>query len=181
LSSRLWLCLFLQLRIVAQRLGRVLPAALEDGGVQLPEGALLLNMLSIVPIGDHHYVILNDIMELFDLREDYCLAIVAQNLQEDRNTINLGNDKYSVMDAYVVTGDFIKPTEALAMIYGDAAACAATLPTESKFKDVQERLGITKMGREVVSTTMAPSSSFANDSLVDLWNAALIDEDGNQK
>ncbi|MCO5586883.1 hypothetical protein L7F22_040828 [Adiantum nelumboides] len=137
-------------------------------GVQLPEGALTLNVLPTIPIDDHHYVILNDIMELFDLREDYCLAIAAHNLEEDCNIINLDDDKYSVMDAHVIADDFIKPTKALAMIYKDVAACAATLPTEFEFKEVQDRLGITEMGREAASMTMAPSSSFANDSTVGL-------------
>ncbi|MCO5578255.1 hypothetical protein L7F22_032094, partial [Adiantum nelumboides] len=102
--------------------------------VQLPEGALPL-VLTIVPIGDHHYVMLNDIMELFDSRENYCLAIVAQNLQEDCSIIDPDDEKYFVMDAHVAVGEFIEPTEALVMIYKDAAACAAMLPTESKIKE----------------------------------------------
>ncbi|MCO5589250.1 hypothetical protein L7F22_043216, partial [Adiantum nelumboides] len=101
-------------------------------GVQLPEGALSLNVLPTIPIGDHHYVMLNDIMEVFDLRENYCLAIVAQNLQDDCNIIDLDDDKYSIMDAHVTTGELITPTKALEMIYKDALACAATLPTESE-------------------------------------------------
>ncbi|MCO5580771.1 hypothetical protein L7F22_034641 [Adiantum nelumboides] len=140
-------------------------------GVQLPEGALPLNMLLTIPTGDRHYVMLNDIIEFFDLREDYCLAIVAQNLQEYRSIIDPDDDKYFVMDSHVTTGEVIEPTEALAMIYKDAATCVAMLPTESKFKEVQERIGITKMGRE--ATIMAPSSSSTNNSTTDLWNATL--------
>ncbi|MCO5606329.1 hypothetical protein L7F22_060516, partial [Adiantum nelumboides] len=109
-------------------------------GVQLPEGALPLNMLPTIPIGDCHYVMLNDIMELFDLREDYCLAIVAQNLQKDCSTIDPNDDKYSIMDAHVkmgvTMGEFFKSIEALTMIFRDAAACAPMLPTESEFREL---------------------------------------------
>ncbi|MCO5555277.1 hypothetical protein L7F22_008822 [Adiantum nelumboides] len=138
-------------------------------------------MLPTIPIDDCHYVMLNDIMELFDLREDYCLAIVAQNLQEDRSTIDPENDKCSIMDAHLTTGEFVKPIEALSMIFRDVAACAPTFPMESEFKEVQERLGIMEMGREAALMIMAPSSSSANNSSIDLWNAALIKEDENQK
>ncbi|MCO5574930.1 hypothetical protein L7F22_028725, partial [Adiantum nelumboides] len=103
------------------------------------------------------------------------------SLQEDCSIIVLDNDKYSIMDAHVTTGEFIKPTEAVTMIYKDAATCAATLTTEFEFKEVQERLEIMEMGREVPSVIMAPSSSSTNDSTIELWNAALIKEDENQK
>ncbi|MCO5575520.1 hypothetical protein L7F22_029321 [Adiantum nelumboides] len=101
--------------------------------------------------------------------------------KEDHSTIDPDDDKYSVMDAHVTTGEFVEPMEALAMIFRNAAACGPTLPTKSEFREVQERLGITEMGREAVSTTMASSLSSTNDSLVDLWNVALIKKDENQK
>ncbi|MCO5586504.1 hypothetical protein L7F22_040444 [Adiantum nelumboides] len=154
-------------------------------GVQLPEGALPTNVLPTIPIGDHHYVMLNDFMELFDLREDYCFAIVAQNLQEDGSIIDLvnytANDKYSIMDAYVTTGEFIEPIKALAMICKDATTCAMTLPMELEFRKVFKRLAIIEMGKISPSMTLASSSSSTNNSTLDLWNAALLEEDENQK
>ncbi|MCO5575311.1 hypothetical protein L7F22_029111 [Adiantum nelumboides] len=105
--------------------------------------------------------------------------------KEDCSTIDPDNDKYFVMDAHVVRGvtkgEFVKPMEALAMIFNNTAACAPTFPMEFEFREVQERLGIIEMEREATSMTMAPSSFSANDSSFDLWNAALIKEDENQK
>ncbi|MCO5578111.1 hypothetical protein L7F22_031949, partial [Adiantum nelumboides] len=75
-------------------------------------GRFANNVLPIIPIKDHHYVRLNDIMELFDLREDYYLAIVAQNLQEDSIIIDPTDDKYSIMDSHVSAGEYVEPIEA---------------------------------------------------------------------
>ncbi|MCO5573596.1 hypothetical protein L7F22_027368 [Adiantum nelumboides] len=60
-------------------------------------------------------------MDLFGLREDYCISIVAYHLQEDSNIIDAANDKYSIMDALVGTGEFAESVEALAMAYKDVA------------------------------------------------------------
>ncbi|MCO5600509.1 hypothetical protein L7F22_054622, partial [Adiantum nelumboides] len=124
-------------------------------GVQLPKGALPTSILPTIPIGDLHYVMLNDIMELFDLREDYCLAIVAQNLKEEDAIIDPEQNKYET-----------------------------TLPTEEEFKAVQERLGITDMGRTHSSTLSQASTSRSRskaEKSVHLWNKPLVEEDENQK
>ncbi len=153
-------------------------------GAQLPEGALPTSVLPTIPIGDLHYVMLNDIMELFDLREDYCLAIVAQNLEEDDAIIAPEQDKYSMIDVHTSDEEFVDPATTLAMIYNDVARYEATLPTEEEFKAVQERLGITHMGKTKSSTSKQASTSMSKSkemSSDDLWNATVVEEDENQK
>ncbi|MCO5555018.1 hypothetical protein L7F22_008557 [Adiantum nelumboides] len=146
-------------------------------GVQLLKSALPTSILPTIPIGDLHYVMLNDIMELFDLREDYYLAIVAQNLEEDDAIIDPEQDKYSVIDAHVSEDEFVDLARALAMIYNDVARYETTLPTEEEFKAVQERLGITDMGRTHSSTLSQASTSRSPskaEKSVHLWNSVAF-------
>lgn len=66
--------------------------------------------LPTLPIGDCQYVLLTDIQALFDIREDYYLAIITQNLEEDHGFVE-GMDKYLLLDSNVkATSEFLMPT-----------------------------------------------------------------------
>lgn len=50
--------------------------ALNDGEIALPT-------LPTFTIMEKEYVLLHDIQVLFNLREDYCLALIAQQMEEE--------------------------------------------------------------------------------------------------
>ena len=102
--------------------------------VRHEEDDLPTSILPSFPIGAYKYVILTDIMTIFDLREDYCLALIAQNFEEDDKFLNKEVDtKYLQIDSRSAETEFKAPAETLQMIYQDALHYEATLPTEAKF------------------------------------------------
>jgi len=133
-------------------------------------------VLPSFPFGDKQYVLITDLQNVFNIREDYCLAIIAQNLEQDKNFIDPEMSKFSLIDSAVKDTEFMNAAQALAMIFADAKQYEETLPTEEEFLAMQARLGLTEMGRDTTG-----GSSAVNNESVNLWNKTSLVEDENQK
>ena len=91
----------------------------EEYALTEEEEVLPTPILPIFPISDSQYVLLLDIQASFNIREDYCLAIVAQHLQEDNEFLDLELDKYTLLDSNVKDSEFHSAAKVLQLIYKD--------------------------------------------------------------
>ena len=143
------------------------------------EGDIPLFALPSFSILDQDYFLLIDIQGLFDLREDYCLAILAQHIEEDSGFIDDSNiEKYALLDSHVKDSEFIEPAQALTMLFNDAARYERTVPTEEEFVKTQQSLGISDWGRTHLST---PSSRPDDNTTINIWGQRILEDDENQK
>ena len=78
-------------------------------------------MLPSYQVGDSEYILLTNIQHVFNLREDHCIAFIAQNLEADDNFVDDdGIDKYLLVDSCVKDTEFLFGATTLKMIYADA-------------------------------------------------------------
>ena len=108
-------------------------------------------------VGDLEYILLTDIQHVFNLREDHCIAFIAQNLEVDDNFVNDdGIDKYLLVDNHVKDTEFLSVIATLKMIYADALKYEGKDAIEEELQEARERLNITDMGefRDVPSKTV---------------------------
>ena len=139
-------------------------------------------ILPIFPIGDSQYVLLSDIQASFNIREDYCLAIVAQNLQEDNEFLDPELDKYTLLHSNVKDIEFHSAAKALQLIYKDDLNYERILPSVEDFYAMQEKLKITNLGRQEFNVVqVASSSSAVADTSINLWKRNTVVEGENQK
>ena len=137
-------------------------------------------LLPSYQVGDTEYILLTDIQHVFKLREDHCIAFIAQNLEADDNFVDDdGIDKYLLVDSHVKDTEFLSAAETLKMIYADALKYEGKDAMEEELQEARERLNITNMGqfRDMPSTSAEtiPSSS------TNLWQDALLEADENQQ
>ena len=105
-----------------------------------------------------------DIQHVFNLREDHCIAFIAQNLEADDNFVDDDKiDKYLLVDSHVKDMEFLSTTATLKMIYADALKYEGKEAIEEELQEARERPNITNMGefRDVPSTSTetVPTSS----------------------
>lgn len=81
---------------------------------------VLVPLLPSFRIDGKNYVLLTDIQTLFNIRQDYALAILAQNLEEDAQFLDAEDDKYILMDSNVRDSEFCSNSRALETIMKDA-------------------------------------------------------------
>ena len=78
-------------------------------------------LLPSYQVGDSEYILLTDIQQVFNLREDHCIAFIAQNLEADDNFVDDdGIDKCLLVDSHVKNREFLFAATTLKMIYCDA-------------------------------------------------------------
>lgn len=137
-------------------------------------------LLPSYQVGDSEYILLTDIQHVFNLREDHCIAFIAQNLEADDNFVDDdGIDKYLLVESNGKDTEFLSTAETLKMIYADALKYEGKEATEEELQEARERLNITNMGefRDVPST----SAESVPGSSTNLWQFALLEADENQE
>ena len=127
-------------------------------------------------VNNKQYVLLSDVQHLFDLREDYCFAILADWGKNDKDFVASEPCPLAILD-----------TESEEFIGKEIVGCQIKdmivsyeeqgLPTEEEFEQIQKRLKIEHMGREEPrdSTETKPLNS------INLWREALLEDDENPK
>lgn len=127
-------------------------------------------------VNNKYYVLLNDIQHLFDLREDYCLAMLARWGELNTGFIDYTPCQLALLDTD--TENFIGKRDAgvlctnLCLQYESHG-----LPSEEQISEIQLRLGIENMGiddasyREPVETRPGYS--------IDLYKETILEEDEN--
>ena len=123
-------------------------------------------------INGKKYVLMTDIQHVFYLREDYCLAIIAQSLEDNDGFIDLEFDQdYFGIDSNVSDTDFHPALEIIAKMFRDAEEYERNLPIEEEFLARQSRLNLSRRA----SVQERPSGS------IDVWEKSLLVSDENQK
>lgn len=152
----------------------------EDSvGLQEGDDIDTLECLPLFPtycFNDMEYVLLNDIQHLFDLREDFALAILANWGEFDDGFVDSGPCPLAILDT---EGDnFIEKEEAsLLCIQMIDEFEKFGLPNDEEFKHLQETLGISDMGLEGQSSKSALSHMDETKSSIDLYNDIIFDMD----
>ena len=144
---------------------------LDKGSKRVP-----VPVLPSFPIGDKQYILLSNLQHVFNIREYYCLAIIAQNLEESQNFLDDEVSKYALVDSAVKESEYMDGKKTLAMIFADTKRYEETLPTEDEFNALQSEIGLTGMGRDPTGGTSALSKSY-----LDLWHKRTLEEDENEK
>lgn len=81
-------------------------------------------------VGYLQYILLTDIQNVFNMRDDQCLATIAHSLEADKNFVDLDIDEYMLVDSHVQDSEFHSVAATLAMIYSNAMKYEQTLVSE---------------------------------------------------
>ena len=136
-------------------------------------------LLPSYQVGDSEYILLTDIQHVFNLREDHCIAFIAQNLEANDNFVDDdGIDKYLLVDSHVKDTEFLFAAATLKMIYADALKYEGKEATEEELQEARKRLNITNMVefKDVPSTSAETIPGLSTN----LWQDALLEADENQ-
>lgn len=127
--------------------------------------------------GQQEFILLNDIMHLFNIREDYCLAALAAFSKADEGWVEGGVDKYLLVDSKVQDSEFIPGNQVLKDMFDEAKAGESQLPSEVESTAIVERLGLADMGRFEAHTEKQDDSK----TTIHLWTRSVLEDDENQQ
>ena len=123
------------------------------------------------------YVLMSDVTHHFNIREDYCLAALAQYCEADSDFIDNLCDKYLLIDTDCDEAKYQSGRAILERILNEAKEYERTLPSsEEEFNAALRRLGLENMGKPSKPSNIEQGSS----SSVPLWTANLLEDDENQ-
>ena len=108
-----------------------------------------------------------DIQVILNIRKDYCLGIIAHNLEEDDEFLDPRMDKYMLLDFNVKDSEFYSYSKTLEMICRDVMHFEKNQPNEQEFNAAQQKLKITNMGR-VDQSQVASSSAKVGETSINL-------------
>ena len=157
---------------------------LGDSDVPLPA-------LPTFKILEKEYILLHDIQVLFNLREDYCLALIAQQMHEEQDwvlqdpileNLNTCFDPDTALKTCFIEANKHKgeiPSEAEFLdtqrLIGDP--CKQQLLLESKLKEPQEALRKTNSPIIEEAEDVARTSAKTGEKFIRLWKDELVEED----
>lgn len=127
-------------------------------------------------INEKDFVLLNDIQHLFDLREDYALAILAEWSENDKDFIDFQPCPFALLDTQVE--NFIDSASAGKHVLDIVTRYDKQgLPTEEEFQQIQKRLKIDHMGKDEIREPFdaKPTGS------INIWDPILLEEDESPK
>lgn len=148
-----------------------------EGDDQIP-GELALPQLPFFSMHDgFHYVLMSDVTHHFNIREDYCLAALAQFCQADHDFVEHICDKYLLIDSNCDEASYQGGRDILEKILAEAKRYERALPLAEEFDEALRRLGLEHMGRESIE----PPNVDTGVSSISLWTASLLEDDENQQ
>ena len=127
-------------------------------------------------VDNNDFVLLSDIMHLFNIREDYYLAAVASCSKADSNWVDADIDKHCLVDSAVKDSEYRSGKEILKEIFEEWNTHEAQMPSEEEHSAAMNILGLTDMGKFQQPTIHEDSMS-----TVVLWTESLLKDDENQK
>ena len=98
-------------------------------------------------VEDLEYVLLTDIMHLFNIREDYCVAAISNFSDADIEWVEEGLDQHLLPDSAWKDGEYSSGKYVLKSIFNEWRTCEAHLPSEEEHAAVTNRLGLADMGK----------------------------------
>jgi len=122
------------------------------------------------------YLLLSDIQYLYEMREDFCLAILARWGDLDKGFVD---SIPSALDFLNTKGDdFIDKEQAALMCTSSFSEYEnQVLPSEEDFRLIQERLGVSDMGIDASTNLNDPSQIDESKSSIDLYTDAFYELD----
>ena len=141
------------------------------------QGDLALPHLPFFSMTDgFDYMLMSDVTHHFNIREDYCLAALAQFCEGDCDFVDNVCDKYLLIDTNCQDSKYEEGKAILQRILNEAKLYERTLPSEEEFTETLHRLGLENMGRgsAELSTTAGSSSS------IPMWTPNMLENDENQ-
>ena len=121
-------------------------------------------------------VLLTDIMHHFNIRKDYCLAMIANWCKADMDWVVEGVDRHLLVDSAIQDHEYKTGKEILKEIFEEARIYEGELASKEEMAVIEERLGIAEMGR---FTT--PQVAEDSKSTIQLWTRNQLEADENQK
>ena len=172
--------------ISIKELQRVNDDALIDSDVPLAA-------LPVFTILEKEYVLLHDIQVLFNLREDYCLALIAQQKEEEQDWV-LEDPKLECLNTC------FDPEAALQLCFDEALQYKADAPTDAEFLDTQRLIGDPRRQQlllehqymedqttnksliiEEPEDVPPPSIIEKGETFINLWKDGLLEDDENSQ
>ena len=117
--------------------------ALEDSDIPVPA-------LPTFKILEKEYVLLHDIQVLFNLREDYCLALIAQQMHEEQDWVLQDPTLEKVNTCF-------DPNMALEACFEEAKKHEGEIPSEAEFLDTQHLIGDPRRQQLLLETNLKDS------------------------
>ena len=125
---------------------------------------------------EREYLLLSDIQYLYEMREDFCLAVLARWGNLDKGFVDSSTSALALLNT---KGDDFIDKEHAAIVCTSAFADYEKegLPSEEEFRLIQERLGVSEMGIDVSSNINESSRIDESKISIDLFTDAIYDLD----
>ena len=120
------------------------------GCEQVTQDSMVITSLPNFYINGRSYILLSHIMHLYNIREDYFLAIIADGCDAARGFVNIEvepKEEFLMLDTETSNDNFIDSDNALALCVRKMDEMPPQLSDED-FEKRQEHLGIHNFGRE---------------------------------
>ena len=127
-------------------------------------------------VDDLDYVLLTDIMHLFNIREDYCLAVISSFSEADMNWVEEGSDQHLLVDSAWKDSEYRSGNDVMKSIFDEWRTCEAQLPSDEEHAAATNRLGLADMGKFQRPTVPGDSMS-----TISLWTRSALEADENQQ
>ena len=108
------------------------------------------------------------------MREDYCLAALAEYSDADIGFVADEEDKYLLADSKVKEGEFKPGEQLLAEFFVEAKSQESQFPLEMETAQVAEHLGLSDMGRIQEREAMPDRAG-----TIPLWSRRVLENDEN--
>ncbi|MCO5550422.1 hypothetical protein L7F22_003908 [Adiantum nelumboides] len=131
---------------------------------------------SFAMAGEDHYILLTDRMHELNIREDYCLAAIADFCEADMGFVADDVDHLQV-DTDAHDTELIPGEKLLEDAFHEAKAGEAELPTDEQLQMTTAQLRLEGMGILVASTTDAQRDKRGS---IELWTRSKLEMDENQ-
>ncbi len=175
-EEKLWTRGFDIAKFKASNITKVELSDEEEADEDVMESTSCTATFPVYKINSKQYVLQQDIQHLFDLREDYFYAILAEWGENDKDFVAKEPCPLAILDTE--TENFVGKEIVGAQIKDIVMGYEKQgLPTEDEFLRIQKRLKIEHMGREEprdAEETNPPHS-------INLWREALLADDENPK
>ena len=129
------------------------------------------------------YILVSHIQHLYNLREDYCLAIIAEGCDAAKGFVDIEeepNEEFLKLDTDTSVESFVDANNALALCVRRANELAPSLKDED-FEERQVNLGIHNFGREFLQTWSKQKRDARVEKSVNLNKDKFISKDENQQ
>ena len=140
--------------------------AVQIRKIEVDSSSYAVPMLPSFKIGAGEYVFLNDILSIFNLREDYALGLIAQSCRVDKYVM-IDDDPMMELE------DMFNPSAEIGLCFKEARNFQDV--DDVVFKEVQASMNLTG------SSTLPLHHEQRSEHSISLWKDNLLEQDENMK